>query len=365
MIDIKQIEVWLCGMQVGRLALTPSVPHTCAFEYSKEWLENGFSISPLELPLTKGVKIAPYHPFDGLFGVFADSLPDGWGSLILHRYLQTKGENYLNLNVLQQLCLVGSNGRGALEYRPDESIRSRKEYLDFEHFAAEAEAVLNDDNYQGSHLEELVERGGSPGGARPKLFIQKNGAEWLVKFRAKADKADIGRREYHYSLIAKECGIEMPETRLFENKWFATKRFDRLGDKKIHTVTAAGLLRADYQLPSIDYLHLFQLSMRLSHSVEELWKIYRLMCFNVLIGNRDDHAKNFSFLYDNGWRFAPAYDILPCGIEGDYHTTSVNDNPLPQKADIISLAEKVGLNLKQATDIFDTIQSKIKQNTYK
>ena len=353
MIEVQKVEVWLNGIRVGTLAQTPYKPITCAFEYTREWLQNGFSISPLELPLTAGVKIAAYHPFDGLFGVFADSLPDGWGNLILQRYLQLHGINYNNLSVLQQLCLVGSLGRGALEYHPDESIRKTQEYLSFEQFAAEADAVLKDDNYNGEHLEEMVQRGGSPGGARPKLFVKYGNDEWLVKFRAKGDKKDIGKVEYKYSLLAKKCGIEMPETRLFDNCWFATKRFDRYEDKKRHVVSAAGLLRADYRIPCIDYEHLFRLSARLSHSVEELWKVYRLMCFNVIIGNLDDHAKNFSFLYDNGWHFAPAYDLLPSGIEGDYHTTSVNDNPLPQKNDILAVAQKVGLNIKTATNIYD------------
>ena len=90
--------------------------------------------------------IADYHPFDGNFGVFADSLPDGWGLLVMHRYLQTKGINMLNMSPLEQLCLVGSNGRGALEYRPDESLRNTKEYLTFEQLAAESEAILRDDS---------------------------------------------------------------------------------------------------------------------------------------------------------------------------------------------------------------------------
>ncbi len=124
-------------------------------------------------------------------------------------------------------------------------------------------------------------------------------------------------------------------------------------------VSASGLLQADYQIPSIDYLHLFTISARLSHSMEELWKIYRLMCFNVLIGNRDDHAKNFAFIYDKGWRFAPAYDLLPCGTAGDYHTTSVDDNPLPERADILRLAKKVGLDSKHANAIFDEIKIRL------
>lgn len=345
------------GRQVGRLALTPQRLYTCAFEYTTEWLRDGFSISPFELPLTPGLKIAPFRPFSGHFGVFADSLPDGWGKLILHRHLAQQGINSLSLNPLQQLCLVGTNGRGALEYRPDESIQHTQEYLDLAHIAAESFAILKDDNYTGKYISELVQRGGSPGGARPKIFLRQGEEEWLIKFRARSDKKSVGREEYHYSLMAKQCGIEMPETRLFEEQYFGVKRFDRIGDRKLHVVSAAGLLQADYQIPSIDYYHLFNISARLSHSMEEMWKIYRLMCFNVIIGNRDDHAKNFSFIYDKRWRFAPAYDLLPCGSVGDYHTTSVNDNPLPQREDCIRLAERVGLDVKSSSKIFDQLQS--------
>ena len=357
MIDIRQIEVWMHGRLVGRLALTPNRPQTCAFEYAQQWLREGFSISPFELPLTPGLKIAPYTPFDGHFGVFADSLPDGWGRLILHRHLAQQGINSAALNPLQQLCLVGSNGRGALEYKPDQAVRAASEYMSLEQIAAESFAILQNDDYTGAHMDELLQRGGSPGGARPKIFLKQDGEEWLVKFRARSDKKNVGKEEYRYSLLAKRCGIEMPETRLFADQWFGVKRFDRVAGRKLHVVSAAGLLRADYQIPSIDYYHLFNISARLSHSVEELWKIYRLMCFNVIIGNRDDHAKNFAFLYDNGWRFSPAYDLLPCGATGDCHTTSVNDNPLPQRADMLALAERVGLDTGKASAVLDEILS--------
>lgn len=356
MAELTLIEVWMHGMQVGRLGLTPNKPQTCAFEYTTEWLDNGFSISPFELPLTQGLKIAPYHPFEGSFGVFADSLPDGWGQLVLHRYLMQKGINSNNLNILERLCLVGQNGRGALEFRPDRSLRNTKEYLDFERLAAESDSILADDTYMGEYLEELVQRGGSPGGARPKIFLKQDGIEWLVKFRARGDKKTVGKEEFSYSQLAKQCGIEMPQTRLFEDKWFATQRFDRkLDGTKIHVVTAGGLLQADYTAPCMDYQHIFAIANQLTHSIEETQKIYRLMCFNVIIGNRDDHARNFAFIYDNGWRFSPAYDLLPCGDANDYHTTSVNDNPLPQREDCLRLAERVGLDRKQSAQVFDYI----------
>ncbi len=359
MSEISKIEVWMNGCQVGTMALTPYRPQCCAFEYTVGWLKNGFSISPFELPLTAGLKIANYHPFEGLFGVFADSLPDGWGMLVLNRYLSNKGVNIRNLNVLEQLCLVGSEGRGALEYRPDRSLRNNKEFLDFEQLATETEAIISSDDYIGEHLEEIVERGGSPGGARPKIFMKNEGTEWLVKFRAKGDKEDIGRLEYEYSVLAKKCGIEMSQTKLFGGKWFGTQRFDRIDGRKIHVVTAGGLLQADYTTPCMDYSHLFALAERLTHSMEDMWKIYRLMCFNVLIGNCDDHARNFAFIYDTQWHFAPAYDILPNGGYLGYHTTSVNDNPKPRFEDIMALATKVGLDVKTADAIYKEIKNKL------
>ena len=192
----------------------------CAFEYSAEWLKSGFSISPFELPLRSSVFIAKPQPFDGGFGVFDDCLPDGWGLLILDRYLQRQGINPRTLTQLDRLALVGSTGRGALEFRPDKSVIAKQEYADFEKLALEAERILDSDDYIGAGIEEFQHRGGSPGGARPKIFTRHEGKEWLVKFRAKQDPKRIGRDEYNYSLLAKMCGIEMPETQLFEDKYF-------------------------------------------------------------------------------------------------------------------------------------------------
>ena len=208
--SIKQIEVIYSEALVGRLALTKE--GLCAFEYSAEWLKSGFSISPFELPLRSSVFIAKPQPFDGGFGVFDDCLPDGWGLLILDRYLQRQGINPRTLTQLDRLALVGSTGRGALEFRPDKSVIAKQEYADFEKLALEAERILDSDDYIGAGIEEFQHRGGSPGGARPKIFTRHEGKEWLVKFRAKQDPKRIGRDEYNYSLLAKMCGIEMPET---------------------------------------------------------------------------------------------------------------------------------------------------------
>jgi serine/threonine-protein kinase HipA len=359
--SIKQIEVIYKSRLVGRLALTKE--HLCAFEYSSEWISSGFSISPFELPLRSGVLIAKPRPFDGGFGVFDDCLPDGWGLLILDRYLQQHGVNPRTLTLLDRLALVGSTGRGALEFRPDKSVVGNQEYSNFEKLALEAERILDSEKYMGEGIEEFQQRGGSPGGARPKIFTQYEGKEWLVKFRAKQDSISIGRDEYRYSMLAKKCGIEMPETQLFENKYFGVERFDRTKDGKLHVVSIAGLIGADYRVPSIDYTHIFQVCATLTHSIAELWKVYRLMVFNYLIENKDDHAKNFSFIYrNNNWHLSPAYDLLPSNGMNGFHTTSINDNIEPTPDDLIAVAIKAGLNKKEALLIFEEIKDRIMRN---
>ena len=353
--SLRQIEVIYGNRPVGRLALTKE--GLCAFEYSAEWLGSGFSISPFELPLKSGVFIAKSRPFDGGFGVFDDCLPDGWGLLVLDRYLQQNGINPRTLTLLDRLALVGSAGRGALEFRPDRSLVSKQDYVDFEKLALEAEQILGNEDYSGKGIEEFQYRGGSPGGARPKIFTRYDGKEWLVKFRAKNDSERIGAEEYNYSLLAKKCGIEMPETRLFEGKYFGVERFDRTPKGKLHVISMAGLVGADYRLPSIDYAHIFQACAMLTHNVAELWKVYRLMVFNYLIGNKDDHAKNFAFIYrDGNWHFSPAYDLLPSdGING-YRTTSINDRIEPSKEDLFAVAVKAGLDKREAVGIFEKMQ---------
>ena len=85
----------------------------------------------------------------------------------------------------------------------------------------------------------------------------------------------------------------------------------------------------------------------LTHSVAELWKVYRLMVFNYLIGNKDDHAKNFAFIYRDGdWHFAPAYDLLPSdGING-FRTTSINDKIEPTKEGSVCSGRKSRIERK-------------------
>lgn len=340
----NRIFVTWQGRRVGTLALTPD--GLCAFEYAPQWRADGFSISPFELPLKDGVFVARRTPFGGGFGVLDDSLPDGWGQLVLDRHLQKRGIAPRSLTLLDRLALVGANGRGALEFEPDLSLVPQNEAADFQDLAREAEQICASDTYAGAGIDEFLRRGGSPGGARPKVFVECDGTEWLVKFGAASDPHDIGQTEYRYSQLARQCGVEMPRTRLFEGRFFGTERYDRLpGGEKVHAVSMAGLLCADYRVPSIDYVHLFQVGLALTKNMMELKKIFRLMAFNYLIGNKDDHAKNFSFLYRAGeWHLAPAYDLLPSEGMNGYHTTSFNNRITPTDDDLVAVARPFGMS---------------------
>lgn len=357
--DVKSIEVRWDGKTVGRMALTKE--GRCAFEYSPAFVASGVSVSPFELPLRPGVFVAHSQPFDGGFGVFDDCLPDGWGTLVLKRYLQAQGIDPHSLTLLQQLAIVGSKGRGALEFVPDCSGMTPSEVSSLSKLESEALKLLETDDYQSGCIDELMHRGGSPGGARPKVFVSDQGRQWLVKFRARYDSEDIGQREYHYSLLAKACGVEMPPTRLIDGKYFAVERFDRTATGRLHVISMAGLVGADYRLPSIDYAHIFHACGTLTRNISELWKVFRLMAFNYLIGNKDDHAKNFAFIFRGGqWHFAPAYDLLPSNGIGGYHTTSINNNITPSPADLVKVAGDAGLSASEALETIARMHSVIK-----
>ncbi|MDR2010900.1 MAG: type II toxin-antitoxin system HipA family toxin [Bacteroidales bacterium] len=357
---VKVIEVFMNAAKVGRIAMTPD--SLCAFEYDSDYLLSGNSISPFYLLLKKELFLAKRTPFNGNFGVFDDSLPDGWGNLILDRYLQSKGINPYKLTILQRLALIGNTGRGALEYRPDYSESTADGIIDFDNLANEAEKILTS-NYEGDSLDTLYKYGGSSGGARPKVFVKIDGKEWLVKFKTTMDPPNIGEIEYKYSLLAKKCGIKMPETKLFEGKYFGVERFDRTHDGKIHTVSAAGLLNADYRVPSLDYGDLLQLCHILTKNMEEVYALFRQMVFNVAIKNRDDHAKNFSFQLINGeWKLSPAYDLLPSSGFNGFHTTTINNTGEPTIDDIMAVAAKTGLNKQRTMEIIQEMETFVKED---
>ena len=328
----KTLDVYYKGRHVGTLA--EMADRRIAFQYAREWIQTGFSISPLSLPLSNAVFIPNERSrdrFGGLFGVFSDSLPDSWGELLLDRYLRSTGVNKENISTLDRLAYIGTSGMGALEYVPakntDFDVIGSK--LNYDEIARECSRLLS--SKLSDQIDILYKLGGSSGGTRPKVFLNEQGREWIVKFPAKKDPDISGKREYDYSLCAKKCGITMTETQLINSAicegYFKTERFDRQNGKKVFTTTFAGILEADFRAPSCDYETLMKLTRALTKdNYADKEQMFKIMCFNVLTHNNDDHTKNFSFQYteDRGWRLAPAYDLTYSETYWGEHTTSVN-----------------------------------------
>lgn len=361
--EVKELGVFYEDRRVGTLALYKK--YFAAFQYSREWLSDGFSISPLSLPLNEKVFIPELDPFDGLFGVFSDSLPDGWGRLLVDRMLKEKGIDPFNMGIMDRLAVVGDTGMGALSYRPDMKFDDAQSDITLDSLAEECRKILNEE--YSEDLDELFRLGGSSGGARPKILTKVDGEDWIIKFPSSHDKADIGVQEYEYSLCARECGIEMEETRLFPSDlcggYFGTRRFDRKTDngciRRIHMISVSALLETSHRIPNLDYDVLMRLTLKLTNSYEEAEKLYRLMCFNVFAHNRDDHSRNFSFLYkeeEQRWVLSPAYDLTYSYSLGGEHATTVHGNGKnPGIDDLISCGTAAGIRKNRAENIAQEI----------
>jgi serine/threonine-protein kinase HipA len=249
---IKHLTVFYHRRKVGTLALYQN--RQAAFEYTNEWIANGFSISPLSLPLEKKVFLPNIEPFEGLFGVFSDSLPDGWGRLLVDRLMLKNHMNPHQMGCLDRLAIVGTSGMGALSYEPEFHLNHPEHDLTLDEIAKECHTLLKTE--YSENLDTLFALGGSSGGARPKILTSIDNEDWIIKFPSSYDVPSIGKQEYDYALCAKECGISMAEVRLFSSElcpgYFGTKRFDRVqnssGEERIHMISASALLETSHRI---------------------------------------------------------------------------------------------------------------------
>lgn len=356
---------------VGRLASHESKIY---FEYDKSFLKSGLELSPLRLPLKPGLSSFDYYLFEGLPGIFNDSLPDGWGRLLFDRCLRSLGVLPANVSALDRLAYVGHSGMGALVYEPDHSQVEESAVLSLDKIAEQAQEVL--DGRSEDVIQMLLELNGSSAGARPKALIgvdkeKKNISHgvnnlpneyepWLVKFANTNDGEDAGAIEYVYALMAKEAGINMPATHLFPAKhgagYFAIKRFDRDGQKRFHMHTACGLLHSDFRAPSLDYEDLIALTSMLTKDIREVEKMFRLAVFNVMAHNRDDHAKNFSYLMneEGQWKLSPAYDLtFSSGPRMQQSTSVMGEGKNPSTEHLKRLGQEAGLSSFQIVAIIE------------
>lgn len=335
------------------------------FEYDAAFIKTGLELSPFKLPLKAGVIESSDRTFEGLFGVFNDSLPDGWGRLLLDRKLMNAGLNPGTLSPLDRLCFVGTLGMGALSYEPENPSAISHITNDLDEIDSEIQATLDEND---TYVDDLLVLGGSSAGARPKVLLHIDGADWLIKFRSQLDPKDISAIEYAYHLMAIDAGLVVPEAKLFPSRkglgFFGVKRFDRNGDHRIHMHTTSGLLHADHREPSLDYESIMKATLYLTKDIRQCEIQFRNAVFNVLSHNRDDHSKNFSFLMDNqgNWTVSPAYDLtFSSGPAGEHSTMIMGEGKNPTKKHLLKLAGTVGIKQDKALEIIDQVLAALKK----
>jgi len=349
-------EVYLWRQLVGVLAWNTNTA-TAAFEYTEEWIKTNVQISPLRMPSNQNGKRIFEFPdlntdtYKGLPACFADTLPDDFGNAVINAWLTRNGRDPNSFNPLERLLYTGARGMGALEYKPaTRSFTQAQEKLELESLVNMAQQILDQRQKSQHHISQenendlsgILQVGTSAGGARAKALIAVNAdrteirsgqidapegfEHYLLKFdgviehssshETYGDPQGFGRMEYAYYLMAKDCDINMSPCELLlegPRAHFLTKRFDRIGNKKIHYQSLCAMDHADYKKPghySIEQLFSVARQLRLTRT--EAVEIYRRMIFNIVARNHDDHTKNTGFLLpeaNTNWQLAPAFDI--------------------------------------------------------
>lgn len=349
------------------------------FKYYSRFLETQLQISPFKLPLTNEITTPKELFFEGLFGVFNDSLPDGWGRLLVDRYLLKKQIPIHQISPLDRLALIGNNSLGALQYTPQYNLNTSSYVaISLSEIAQDMQKVL-----QGSSnevIDELYNLGGSSGGARPKIMVgyneeadrithgttalDSNYTHWIIKFPSSTDLPDVAHIEYAYYLMAKEVGLQISDSKLFKGNnsqyFFGTQRFDRINNKRLHLHSASGLLHDNFRLSNLDYGHIMDAAFRLENHVKAYEKVFRLACFNVYTHNRDDHSKNFAYLMssDGKWTFAPSYDLTYSSSSHGQHSTTINgEGSNPTQENLLALANH--FDIKNAKMIINEVKETV------
>jgi len=347
-------------LAIGRAAMADG---RAQLEWSRDLIARGLAVAPLYYPPEPGLQPARTRDFEGLHGFLADSLPEGWGHLVMRRALARLGIQIDTLSPLDRLALVGDQGRGALTYRPATAPPPEAETLDLDALAAESQLILAGE--ESELAATLATLAGGSGGARPKVHVgfdpdgrisigsgevAEGHEAWIVKFRAQNDLPDIGPVEAAYAAMAMAAGLEMAPYKLLPSKtgpdYFATRRFDRPEPgRRLHMVSLSGAVEAPWRVPA-SYDLLLRATMAITRDAEAVSAVARRMVFNVLSSNRDDHTRQHSFLMDpaGAWRLSPAYDLTySAGPGGEHYLDIDGEGRNPTREHVRRLCRQHGL----------------------
>jgi serine/threonine-protein kinase HipA len=366
---MKLLAVHYCGWgedwPLGRLA---DDGQSLLFEYSPEALAQGLELSPLHLKLRADAYGSfPAH-LHRLPGLIADSLPDGWGLLLMDRLFRQHGLRHSG--PLDRLAFIGERAMGALRFVPASDADAQEPDWSLLVLAEQSRLALAGE--ADAALRELALTGGSPQGARPKALVQYDaatgqvstrpdapGCPWLVKFPAQNEHKEVCVIEQLYAELAQDCGLDVPESRWFdlgpELAAFGVARFDREEGLRVPVHSLAGLLQVDFRLPgATDYTAFLRATRFLTRDEREVEKAYARAVFNVLFHNRDDHPKNFAWRLgrDRRWRLAPAFDLtFSEGPMGQHHLDVCGEGAAIERQHLLRLAKEGGVPTKQAEEV--------------
>lgn len=361
---MKKIAVFYEGWgERWQLATLADNGQQLLFEYTAEALRQGLALSPRHLALQAQAHGGfPAHQWR-LPGLVADALPDGWGLLLMDRLWRQSGRDPSALSPLDRLAFIGHRALGALTFEPADDLAVPGDDVHLLALAQDAQAVIADQDTQA--LKALAFMGGSPHGARPKVLVHRDLASghmstqpfagataWLVKFQAQNEHKEVCSIENLYAELARAFGLDMPATQHIDlnNKLaaFAIERFDVERGLRVPVHTLAGLLHANFRLPSsVDYGTFLRATRFLTRSQVEVNKAYERAVFNVVFNNRDDHAKNISYRLgaDRVWRLAPAYDLTYCeGPAGEHQMDVCGEARAISRAKMMALAQQGGVD---------------------
>jgi len=321
------------------------------FQYNDNYLDNFSNLSPFNLSFDSTLQLSPKKPHNELHGAFSDSLPDGWGLLLMDRIFRQAEILPSQVTAMDRLSFVGDRAMGALSFLPVSTLHHQddSQNLTIAELGLQAQAIFDG---QTSEVLQALVNAGSSGGARPKAQLYLKGSDnnycstkasdgsvaYLVKFTSSqlALGHEEGLCEASYLTMAKRADIDVPEWKLLDapkssgaTKWLAVKRFDTYLNKngkegRFHLHSACGLLDADYRMPSLDYEELIKASSLLCRSPAAGQKMFRRMIFNLFSLNQDDHSKNWAFLQNDHseWHLAPFYDITFSPSPYNEHATA-------------------------------------------
>ena len=353
------------------------------FSYHADYVEEFGNLSPFAIKLDTSLQLAPKQPHFGLHGVFADSLPDGWGLLLQDRFFRQKGILPQRVTALNRLAFIGARGIGALIFEPSEVIE--QDQFDYVQLGLAAQTVFDG---QTEEVLEALLTAGSSGGARPKaqVFMPQSGEmiarsqpssndeAWIIKFTSKNLPLghEEGLCEAIYLMMAEQAQLKPCQWRLLDapatsgaTQWLALKRFDWVNNEhgvgRYHQHSLSGLLNADFRLPSLDYEDLIKASKLLCQSQNAAEIQFRRGIFNLFACNQDDHGKNWAFLQsDQGeWQVSPFYDVTFSPQSFGEHSTAFGGfGKKPSVKAMQKLARHTGLSWNETQKIMQqTLES--------